>query len=150
MKVSFLRLDRLCKNCFRCPLNCLWFGGRKAMNNWIRWTYFLIWIMSFFLADSDIFLEISMMCPLHLNQQDQLFLWAFLLYGYRCRMLKWFWMGSLAKTWRSNGYWLFKLLLYLGGKDNEVGYGPLEKSKSRTFQCMIHTQVGTFNLQNWN
>ena len=93
--------------------HCLWFGGRRAMIVWIRWNYFLIWRMSFFLADSGIFSEISMTCPLHLNQQDQLFLWAFLLYGYRCRMLKWFWMGFLAKTWRSNGYRLFRLLLHI-------------------------------------
>ena len=61
----------------------------------IRWNCFLIWRMNFFKADPDIFSGISKIYPLHLNQQDQLFLWAFLLYGYRCRVFEWFWMCSL-------------------------------------------------------
>ena len=98
-----------------CPLNCLWFSGWRATTIWIRWTQFLIWKMSFFLADLDIFPKISMMCPLHLNQRGQLFLMDI--------VVAWLWMQNVRKIldgllrmpltssvsvgakWRSPGVW---------------------------------------------
>ena len=115
------------------------------MTVWIRWNYFLIWRMSFFLADSGIFSEISMTCPLHLNQQDQLFLWAFL------RLFRLLFHISFGRFWSlfswiciyaNDPFLRFKIQILLATYETSVfEFLPIDQAESGRNCLNLSTQV---------